>query len=46
MASRVCASDSSDGAAPDADGRAKADVARLLDLVFGAEVLAAIHEGF
>ena len=31
---------------PDAAGREKADAAKLLDLVFGAEVLAAIHEGF
>ena len=47
MASTVRSGDSTAaGAAPDAAGREKADAAKLLDLVFGAEVLAAIHEGF
>ena len=47
MASTVRSGDSTAaGAAPDAAGREKADAAKLLDLVIGAEVLAAIHEGF
>ena len=47
MASTMCSGDSTAaGANPDAAGREKADAAKLLDLVFGAEVLAAIHEGF
>ena len=49
MASREHSGDGpAAGAAPDADAEAreKADAAKLLDLVFGAEVLAAIHEGF
>ena len=47
MASTMRSGDSTAaGAAPDAAGREKADAAKLLGLVFGAEVLAAIHEGF
>ena len=47
MASTVRSGDSTAAcAALDAAGREKADAAKLLDLVFGAEVLAAIHEGF
>ena len=44
MASRANAGRAT--AAPDRAAREKRDAGRLLDMVFGADILAAIHEGF